>query len=408
MMFSPVYSARWARIRRGFTLIELLVVIVIIAVLASLLAPVFISAQEKAAQATCLSNVRQIATTAIMYAHDNNTLFPTGDVAWIALNLPAGVRKCPTANPKIWPNNTYGFNSCLGGVGIGAMNRPMSTIVVADGGNAAGLLVQATDVEMRHQGKFIASFLDGHAAMVANVGPDANYYCVDLSAQLWTNTWTPWNASAPTINATSTQLPYQLQGSNAYVAPAHSITGNVNPRQWKGTLLDFDPTTSGVQGLPATASGSLVITGTTWPVGSQSQPGSLIIFSGDTTIQSTTTTGPTDWVGGWHEESQGYAGSWWAYATINKTADSSTTDPFATFPCATSPAYNFEVSIPFGTYYSGTKGMGTCGVGQIGSAGQTLSYFTTHANIPNGVNSLYVGVGNNAQYTNIGIYYTKP
>lgn len=45
---------------RGFTLIELLVVIAIIAILAAILFPVFAQAREKARQASCTSNVKQI------------------------------------------------------------------------------------------------------------------------------------------------------------------------------------------------------------------------------------------------------------------------------------------------------------------------------------------------------------
>jgi len=56
--------------RRGFTLIELLVVIAIIAILAAILFPVFSKAREKARQASCCSNMRQIALAALQYASD--------------------------------------------------------------------------------------------------------------------------------------------------------------------------------------------------------------------------------------------------------------------------------------------------------------------------------------------------
>ena len=55
---------------RGFTLIELLVVIAIIAILAAILFPVFARAREKARQASCSSNLKQLALGALMYAQD--------------------------------------------------------------------------------------------------------------------------------------------------------------------------------------------------------------------------------------------------------------------------------------------------------------------------------------------------
>jgi len=56
--------------RKGFTLIELLVVIAIIAILAAILFPVFARAREKARQASCQSNLKQIALGELMYLQD--------------------------------------------------------------------------------------------------------------------------------------------------------------------------------------------------------------------------------------------------------------------------------------------------------------------------------------------------
>src|SRR5215216_2050529 len=65
------------RRNHGFTLIELLVVIAIIAILAAILFPVFAQAREKARQATCLSNMRQMSMAARMYLTDyDDTVVP--------------------------------------------------------------------------------------------------------------------------------------------------------------------------------------------------------------------------------------------------------------------------------------------------------------------------------------------
>ena len=62
-------------IRSGFTLIELLVVIAIIALLASLLIPSLKQALDRAREAACMSNMRQIVTACRSYLSDHNDMF---------------------------------------------------------------------------------------------------------------------------------------------------------------------------------------------------------------------------------------------------------------------------------------------------------------------------------------------
>jgi len=58
------------RKKEGFTLIELLVVVAIIAILAALLLPALYSAREKARQATCMNNLKNLGLVVMMYAND--------------------------------------------------------------------------------------------------------------------------------------------------------------------------------------------------------------------------------------------------------------------------------------------------------------------------------------------------
>jgi prepilin-type N-terminal cleavage/methylation domain-containing protein/prepilin-type processing-associated H-X9-DG protein len=117
--------------RKGFTLIELLVVIAIIAILAAILFPVFAQAREKARQAACLSNLKQIGLALGMYLQDNDEQFPMGNystpgglITWRQLLEPyikagvAGIETNATAQEKksIWvcPNSGGSYPSVAG------------------------------------------------------------------------------------------------------------------------------------------------------------------------------------------------------------------------------------------------------------------------------------------------------
>jgi prepilin-type N-terminal cleavage/methylation domain-containing protein/prepilin-type processing-associated H-X9-DG protein len=112
------------RNRAAFTLIELLVVIAIIAILASILFPVFAQAREKARQITCASNLKQLGLATLQYQQDNDEYNPYvygnndnawrggGDRSWETLILPyvksIGVYACPD---DTYSRGTADYNS---------------------------------------------------------------------------------------------------------------------------------------------------------------------------------------------------------------------------------------------------------------------------------------------------------
>lgn len=87
----PELSRAIGPVRRcGFTLIELLVVIAIIAILAAILFPVFAQAKEAAKKATCISNLRQLGMSTMLYLGDSDDLLP--DRKDLKSSLPGGYR----------------------------------------------------------------------------------------------------------------------------------------------------------------------------------------------------------------------------------------------------------------------------------------------------------------------------
>jgi prepilin-type N-terminal cleavage/methylation domain-containing protein/prepilin-type processing-associated H-X9-DG protein len=206
-----VPSAR-ERGRAGFTLIELLVVIAIIAILAAILFPVFAQAREKARQASCLSNQRQLSTAMQMYMQDYDERFPSwvndvpkspefpnGKNTWVenlqaysknkkiwlcpSDNTPGVDRSKPTGQNSYWLNayifRWSGHNSQVkspfDSATLAEVNYPATTIVFCDGptndGNHVwpgpphewcGTVKWCIDSETRHSGGINFIFADGH------------------------------------------------------------------------------------------------------------------------------------------------------------------------------------------------------------------------------------------------------
>lgn len=174
--------------KTAFTLIELLVVI---AIPAAMLLPALAKAREKARQAMCTSNLKQIGLAVMMYATDYDDYTPPswdgGSGFWFEILLPyAGnnqnVFNCPTAPDRDFThwNIAYGWNyywlTLGGGVrGYGAgterLGKVLSsteTIMVADSSTTLDYVIAPESVSLsyvvdeRHTGRANILFVDGH------------------------------------------------------------------------------------------------------------------------------------------------------------------------------------------------------------------------------------------------------
>ena len=141
----------------GFTLIELLVVIAIIAILAAILFPVFAKVREKAQQASCASNEKQLGLGIIQYVEDYDEAWPNGvnpnngsspGAGWATQVYPyvksAKVYLCPDDNGvgggKAVDSYAINMNLTGGGSGggsstalsLGAMTAPASTLLLVE------------------------------------------------------------------------------------------------------------------------------------------------------------------------------------------------------------------------------------------------------------------------------------
>ena len=140
----------------GFTLIELLVVIAIIAILVSILFPVFARARAHARSAICISNLHQLGIMMDLYVQDNDECFPwqsnDNEVEhwWYQRVMPyvknRQVFVCPNDHrtvdemsnigyiidpAKAWPLS-YGYNGLLYHYSYGEASDYPNMVIIAD------------------------------------------------------------------------------------------------------------------------------------------------------------------------------------------------------------------------------------------------------------------------------------
>jgi len=161
---TPLYRRSGA-----FTLIELLVVIAIIAILAAILFPVFAQAREKARSASCLSNMKQIATAALGYLQDYDETFPSD----------AGIVKADpdNTNQGDWGKDFWMFHfKPYIGSKVGNVNEPGASIYSCPS-LAENFMILDESAQDPTEYNLPASFIEQTWGLVANAAGEYRYYC---------------------------------------------------------------------------------------------------------------------------------------------------------------------------------------------------------------------------------------
>ncbi len=134
---------------------------------------------ERTRQANCLSNLKQLALGALMYAQDHDETLPDAD-KWMDQLVPylknEAIYKCPGALDLEYG---YAMNAALSGMDIKTIVSPATTVMFFDSDlgtrNAAGGPEAICDPP-RHNGGNNYAYADGHATLewrVPNFDPQA-------------------------------------------------------------------------------------------------------------------------------------------------------------------------------------------------------------------------------------------
>jgi len=134
-------------------------------------------ARAQARQMACMSNVRQLQLSLMMYTADNGDKFPEAS-AWCDALTKTGamvggpVFQCPEA-PAL--RCAYAFNENLSGLEMDSMPSPGETVLLFEsdvGWNAAGG-PEAMISTPRHPNGYMIGFVDGHVECVSEEGLEA-------------------------------------------------------------------------------------------------------------------------------------------------------------------------------------------------------------------------------------------
>ncbi len=231
--------------RKGFTLIELLVVIAIIAILASILFPVFGRARENARRSSCMSNMKQLGLGLMQYTQDYDELYPWGisvngqgwrGVGWGGETAPylksRQIFVCPSDTARGNGNTatagspvSYALNQSLGGANLASVDESARMVMLSEVSTKANVNLDSP-IEAGDY-KSPADF--GDNIITANAGNGGE--CCNGGAATPIHATGPFRDGAQTNNSTANK-PRHFDGANFAMADGHV-------KWYKGAAVTF-------------------------------------------------------------------------------------------------------------------------------------------------------------------------
>ncbi|MBM3472055.1 MAG: DUF4190 domain-containing protein [Armatimonadetes bacterium] len=142
--------------------------VLMLPMMAAILFPVFARAREKARQASCQSNEKQLALGVLMYAQDYDEIFPMksnwadGVMPYVKNTM---IFRCPSERNQM--GDSYAYNERLDRCKVAKIPRPAEAVMLFDSQPGKNMAGGRGLVSPRHVNGANLAFADGHVKWYA-------------------------------------------------------------------------------------------------------------------------------------------------------------------------------------------------------------------------------------------------
>lgn len=242
------YMGRHLGCNHAFSLMELIVGLGVVAVMSSILVPVFNKVKAQAKQTSCLSNERQIGYALLQYSDDNDEHLPCGisgmpyqGIGWAGSIYPytknGNIYHCPSDPAMSLKNSvavSYALNGLVVPAGINAVTMPSRTILLSEVAPQDNVWVNVEDVNEAWSSSH--SSIDISDAIITATG-DGSWTCCDGVQYKYATGYIREYPNGRPFNQDMANSRH-LKGANYLYVDAH--VAYVNPKQVRSRFVSVN------------------------------------------------------------------------------------------------------------------------------------------------------------------------